>query len=135
MMIASVVQIDTSGDSGASRLRASMVVGATVLALYVYSATPRSIPVSTVYASLALLWAFVVIGGWLGVLFPLGHLSTPAAAFLPDSPRSNELRGCTGEAGVRPSREPLGEGTRSFGQRHHSRPPTDGAATPLCCFQ
>lgn len=88
---ASVVEIDTSGRLVGFVMRMGMVLGASAIAVYVYSATPRSLPTSYVYRSMALLWLFIVIGGWLGVLFPDVTLQTPASMIMPESLMSNEF--------------------------------------------
>ena len=89
--LASVVQIDTTGRLIGYVLRLGMVLGATALAVYVYSATPRSIPTGLVYRSMAWLWTFVIVGGWLGILLPEVILQTPFASVVPGGLLSNDL--------------------------------------------
>ncbi len=91
LVLASVVQIDTIGRLSGYLLRVGMLLGASALALYVYSATPRSVGVPVVYRSLAWLWAFLVVGGWLGLVFPEVVLHTPFASVVPGPLMSNEL--------------------------------------------
>jgi len=91
LVAASVVQIDSTGRLIGYAMRVFMVVGATMIAVYVYSATPRSLPTTYVFAMLSLLWVFVVFGGWLGVLLPEVTLQTPASLVMPNFLMSNEL--------------------------------------------
>lgn len=91
LMLASGIQIDTAGRMAGFSLRVAMVLGATSLAVYVYSATPRSVPIATVFATLSMLWVFMVVGGWLGLLLPSVVLETPGAQVMPGSLMSNDL--------------------------------------------
>jgi hypothetical protein len=91
IVIASVVQIDSTGRLIGFVLRLGMVLGATAVALYVYTATPRSVGLDVVYRSVMWLWIFVIVGGWLGILFPDVVLQTPFSRVVPGSLMSNEL--------------------------------------------
>lgn len=70
-------------------VRLSNYVGSTVVFLYIYNARAR-LPRQTVLKCLAFLFAFVVFGGYLGVLIPHGSLTTPAQSLLPASIAGNE---------------------------------------------
>jgi polysaccharide biosynthesis protein PslJ len=74
--------------------RASLYVAATVLFLYVYNSSRRSLPVRTIAVIMAAYWVVVVLGGYLGVLVPQGGFSTPVEKLVPgglDTPYIREL--------------------------------------------
>lgn len=89
LAVASVVQVDTSGRLVGYVMRLLTLLGATAIGLYVYSATPRSLSDRTVLTALMGLWVFVIVGGWLGVLFPEVVLSTPLSRVIPGALSSN----------------------------------------------
>ena len=60
--------------------RASLYFSATILFLYVYNASPESLPASVVARILAVFGGFVVVGGFLGMVFASASLSTPVEA-------------------------------------------------------
>lgn len=92
-MIVSAVQVDTMGRMVGLGFRVMLILAGTVVMLYIFSASPGSVTVRHVYAALAGYWAFLIIGGWLGVLFPDVVLTTPAASVLPGALTENELVG------------------------------------------
>jgi hypothetical protein len=65
--------------------RTALYLADTVLFLYVYNASRRSLPVRTVAVAMAAYWVVVVLGGFLGVLVPNGGFGTPVERLLPDS--------------------------------------------------
>jgi len=65
--------------------RAMLYVAVTVLFLYVYNSSRRSLPVRTIAVIMATYWVVVVLGGYLGVLMPQGGFSTPVERLLPGS--------------------------------------------------
>lgn len=69
-------------------VRAANYIGATVVLLYAYNARSR-LTVEKVLASIAWFFATVAVGGWLGVLFPHGSLSTIGEKILPSVIRNN----------------------------------------------
>ncbi|MDT0261856.1 O-antigen ligase family protein [Jatrophihabitans lederbergiae] len=73
-------------------VRMSNYVGSGIVFLYVYNARER-LSDRKVRQALVLFFAFVVFGGYLGVLFPHGNLSTPAQSLLPASIANNEYVG------------------------------------------
>jgi hypothetical protein len=70
-------------------VRLSNYLGSTVVFLYVYNARER-LTDRTVLRALMLFFAFVVFGGYLGVLMPHGSLHTPAESLLPTNIAQNE---------------------------------------------
>ncbi|HEU5271163.1 MAG TPA: O-antigen ligase family protein [Jatrophihabitans sp.] len=70
-------------------VRMSNYLGSTVVFLYVYNARER-LTDRTVLRVLLLFFAFVVFGGYLGMLLPHGSLHTPAESLLPKNIAQNE---------------------------------------------
>jgi hypothetical protein len=58
-------------------------LGATVLFLYVYNCSHRSLPRRSALLAVAFFFAFVVVGGYLGLLLPDARLRTPMQSLLP----------------------------------------------------
>lgn len=82
--------------SGGSRIlgfayRASLYYGATVAFVYVYNSSPRRLPLTRLCAMAATFLAFVVVGGYLGVIAPHGSLTTPFEQLMPASFVHNDL--------------------------------------------
>ena len=90
-VLASFIELDTAGRVVGYVSRLTMVLGATAIAVYVYSASVKSLPTRKVYFYLSFLWFFVIIGGWLGVLFPQTVLTTPVSMILPGFLADNEF--------------------------------------------
>ncbi len=109
----SVVMLDGALRLVGFGLRLSNYLAATVLFLYVFNAGPRRLPLRAVVLSLTAFFAFVVVGGWLGVLFPGVRVDTPTYAVLPSALLDNDYV----RALVRPSfaevQQPYGS-PRSF---------------------
>ncbi len=71
-------------------VRLSNYVGVTVLFLYVYNMSERRLPTRAALQLVSAFFAFVVVGGWLGVLVPDAGITTPVARVLPSSIMANE---------------------------------------------
>lgn len=80
-------------------VRLAGYIGATIVFLYVYNSSRERLPDRTLVLTMVAFAATVVVGGWLGVLFPHVRLSTPFEMVLPGSVRSNSYV----QALVRPS--------------------------------
>ena len=65
--------------------RGSLYVSATILFLYVFNASRDQISDRTIITVLALFWCEVVIGGFLGVLFPRVSFHTPVESVVPQA--------------------------------------------------
>ncbi|MGV8886131.1 MAG: O-antigen ligase family protein [Microbacteriaceae bacterium] len=89
-MLCSVIGIDSSGRLIGFVYRALLYLTVTVIFVYVYNArstlTPRYLA-----GVLSVFWVVVVVGGFVGVLFPLLSFTTPLSAVIPHSIASNEL--------------------------------------------
>src|SRR3954451_1132941 len=64
-------------------------LGSSIVFVYVYNARER-LTDRRVLRALVLFFAFVVFGGYLGMLFPHGSISTPAESLLPQNIARNE---------------------------------------------
>ena len=87
---AAAVELDSSLRLVGFAVRISSYLGATVVFVYVYNCTERSLSTRRALLGLAAFFAFVVVGGWLGVLLPHGHLTTPAEKLLPATIAAND---------------------------------------------
>src|SRR5829696_8339529 len=65
--------------------RASLYVSATLLFLYIFNASRESLPDGTILRAMAMFWAAVIIGGFLGVFLPDVSFSTPVESIVPSS--------------------------------------------------
>jgi hypothetical protein len=74
-------------------VRLTNYLGATVVFLYVYNLGTRRFGDRRALILLLVFFAFVVLGGWLGVLLPDVRLTTPTSLVLPGSIASNEYVG------------------------------------------
>jgi polysaccharide biosynthesis protein PslJ len=81
----SVIGVEGGGASIAFAYRLLMYLSATVMFLYVYNAPRRQLSTRKVVTTLATFWLIVVLGGWLGVLVPLGEFTSPVEMIIPSS--------------------------------------------------
>lgn len=88
-MLVSAVEIDTTGRLLGFALRFSVYGGATVLFLYLYNAKRTDLGATVLTYALAAYWVVIVLGGYLGVLFPHVQFTTPAAHVIPKPLSSN----------------------------------------------
>lgn len=72
-----------------SGVRMGNYIGSSIVFLYIYNGRDR-LNNRVVLRALVLLFAFVVVGGYLGVLVPRGNFSTLMQAILPSSVGNNE---------------------------------------------
>lgn len=89
-MVVSVIGIDTAGRLIGFGYRLVLYLAMTTLFIYIYNAR-RRITLRTVGGLLTGYWLITVVGGYIGVLFPLFSITTPLALVLPDALTSNEL--------------------------------------------
>lgn len=90
-MLGSGIELDSGGRVLGWIYRASLYLAATVLFLYVYN-TPRDrLPPRTIAFVLTGFWAFVVVGGYLGLAFPHGSFATVVEHFMPESLLANNF--------------------------------------------
>jgi O-antigen ligase len=90
-MVGSALKLDSSGRLIGFAFRAGLYLSATVLFLYVYNASRRTLPPRRVALIMTAFWVVVVAGGFLGLRFPEGHFSTPTQKLLPGSLVANEF--------------------------------------------
>jgi hypothetical protein len=84
-MLVSAGELDSPSRGLAFAYRAALYLAATVVFVYVYNATRRRISISDVVNAFAFYWLCVVIGGWLGVLFPTITWASPMESLMPGS--------------------------------------------------
>jgi polysaccharide biosynthesis protein PslJ len=86
-MLLSAVALDGTGRIFGFALRFSIYTSVGIFLLYLYNSriSPRAIVLS-----LATFWAAVVVGGYLGMLFPEVSFHTPAERFIPGSLLAND---------------------------------------------
>ncbi len=87
---ACTVMVDTAMRAVGSILRLAMIIAATLILIYVTNSRER-MSRQGVLAALFGFWAFVVVGGYLAVLWPTGGFTTPIAHLIPGAMRENEL--------------------------------------------
>jgi hypothetical protein len=84
----SVVMIDTFGRLAGFLQRWSSLVGATLLALYVFNAR-AGLTRRKVLRYFTIFFGWLVVGGYLGMRVPYGRISTPILAVMPASVANN----------------------------------------------
>lgn len=87
---AAAVEIDGGLRLVGFAVRFSSYLGATVVFLYVYNLSRSRAPDQLIMCVLVVFAATVVIGGWLGVIFPWVRLSTLTQMLLPGEVASND---------------------------------------------
>ncbi|SDG45432.1 hypothetical protein SAMN05421505_104207 [Sinosporangium album] len=90
-MIMSATQLDSAPRLVGAAFRLMAYGSATVVFVYVYNCSRARLPVRKAAGFVVVFWAFVVVGGYLGVLFPEGSFTTPVGQLIPGSIASNEL--------------------------------------------
>jgi hypothetical protein len=87
--LAAVVEIGFGVRLVGFGVRIANYAGSAVVFLYVYNSSRRTLSERTVLLTMVGFFATIVVGGWLGVLMPHGHLRTPAESLLPHAIASN----------------------------------------------
>jgi hypothetical protein len=87
-MLVSAVALDTTGRVFGFALRFSLYASVGIFFLYLYNA--REISSRAIAFSLAGYWVMVVIGGYIGLMFPGLELTTPFERFVPGSLLTND---------------------------------------------
>ena len=82
-MSVSVVELSSGNSVVSFAYRATLYFAATVFFVYVYNSSPERLPLRTLAAMGTCLLGFVIIGGYLGVMFPHHVLDTPLGKVLP----------------------------------------------------
>jgi polysaccharide biosynthesis protein PslJ len=87
-MLVSAVALDNTGRVFGFALRFSMYASVAIFFLYLYNA--REISSRAIAFSLAGYWVLVVVGGYVGLMFPGVEFTTPFERFIPDTLLSND---------------------------------------------
>jgi len=90
-MLGSGLQLDSGARVIGWSYRASLYLSATVLFLYVYNAPRERLPARTLTLMLTAFWALVVVGGYLGMLFPHAAFTTPVERLMPQGLLANSF--------------------------------------------
>jgi O-antigen ligase len=81
--IGSATQINSPEDMVLLGFRLSLFICAGVLFLYVYNESPTAFTDNQALRALLVMWATVVVGGFLGIIAPEASFASPAEAALP----------------------------------------------------
>jgi len=90
-MLGSGLQLDSGARVIGWSYRAALYLSATVVFLYVYNAPRERLPARTLTLALTAFWAFVVVGGYLGLLFPHTSFATPVERLMPGGLLANSF--------------------------------------------
>jgi hypothetical protein len=88
---AAAVELDSGLRLIGFTMRITSYLGATIVFLYVFNMSRSRVPDRLIVYVLVLFAVTVVIGGWLGVIFPMARLSTLTQMVLPHSVANNAL--------------------------------------------
>src|SRR5699024_4310259 len=88
-MIPSVMMVDDFGQLLSLIVRFSQYGAIAVLVVYILNARD-TLPPHRILYGLAVIWAFVIAAGYLGILFPHGHLTYTVGLLLPESLSNND---------------------------------------------
>ena len=90
-VLLSSTQLDSQERWMAFGYRASAYLSATILFLYIFNTSKDRLPTGRILTILGVFWMMVVIGGYLGMMFPGVGWHSPMERFLPDRLLDNEL--------------------------------------------
>jgi polysaccharide biosynthesis protein PslJ len=90
-VVASAVQLDNMSRVAGWALRTTYYLGAGALLLYLVNGTRKRLSSEQIVRTMAVFFLFVVVGGYLGLMFPHVRFEAPIARYLPPEILSNEL--------------------------------------------
>jgi O-antigen ligase len=90
-MLGSGIQLDSASRVIGWGYRAALYFSATIVFLYVYNTPRERLPARTLTMALTAFWAFVVVGGYLGILLPNGSFTTPVEHLMPGGLLANSF--------------------------------------------
>jgi hypothetical protein len=90
-MLGSGIQLDSASRVIGWSYRAALYFSATIVFLYVFNTPRERLPARTLTMALTGFWAFVVVGGYLGILFPHGSFTTPVEHLMPGGLLANSF--------------------------------------------
>jgi O-antigen ligase len=90
-MLFTGIMIDNAGRAVGFAYRGVIYVSATVALLYIYNASMDGLPMEKVVGILSIFWTYVVIGGYLGLLFPSTAFTSPMERILPGFLLANDF--------------------------------------------
>lgn len=90
-MVLATSQLDSVPRMVGAGFRLMTYVSSTVVYVYAYNASKQAIPLGRALGLTVVFWLWIVLGGYLGLLFPDTSISTPMEKVMPGSIASNEL--------------------------------------------
>lgn len=90
-MTLSITQIDTGARMVGAAFRLSTYLSATVVFVYVYNCSPRTLTIAQATRLMIVFWLWIVLGGFCGLLLPDVSISTPVERLMPSAIASNDL--------------------------------------------
>lgn len=90
-MLVTGIQIDSMGRALGFAYRSMLYVSATILLLYVFNSSRHVLETEKILRALSIFWIYVVIGGFLGLVFPSFSFTSPVEAMLPRAILSNDF--------------------------------------------
>lgn len=90
-MLITGIEIDSMGRALGFAYRSALYISATILLLYVFNSSRDILETKKILWALSIFWIYVVIGGFLGLVFPSFSFTSPVEAVLPHSILSNDF--------------------------------------------
>ena len=90
-MLFTSVELDTAGRVLGFAYRSACYLSATILLLYVYNSATELLETRKILWIMSVFWIYVVIGGFLGLMFPSFSFTSPVEAILPRSLLANDF--------------------------------------------
>jgi O-antigen ligase len=90
-MAMSGIVLDSAERAVGFLYRASLYGSATIVLLYLFNFSPRALPTNRILFALAVFWLYLVIGGFLGLLFPSVSFTSPVERVLPSAILENDF--------------------------------------------
>jgi hypothetical protein len=90
-MLVTATQLDSVGRGVGFAYRGAIYLSATIALLYVFNASRDHLHTKTIIKIFSIFWIYVVIGGFLGMLFPNFSFSSPMERLLPQFIVTNDF--------------------------------------------
>jgi polysaccharide biosynthesis protein PslJ len=90
-MLFTSVELDTAGRVLGFAYRSACYLSATILLLYVYNSATELLETRKILWIMSVFWIYVVIGGFLGLMFPSFSFTSPVESILPRSLLANDF--------------------------------------------
>jgi hypothetical protein len=90
-MLFSGVELDSFGRTVGFAYRGLVYLAATIVLLYVFNSDPDTLRTRRILTIMCVFWIYVVIGGFLGLLFPYTSFTSPVEHLIPRDILSNDF--------------------------------------------